>query len=139
MIDPKEQKVVKDLNKVDYVPFPYEMVARVDRIVAMAKSSQGSVQSDADLKAVRMIFDLFVHYYPQAADDLYAAVRHYKSMENDGGLGKEGSAMLQHQIEIPQRFYELMKAVYPNQKWDRKFIKKLVGVIPEVKATKGGI
>ncbi len=137
--DEKEKQKVKEMLTVDYVPFPAELVIRVDRIVEAAKGSSGFVQTQADLKVLRMLFDLFVRYYPQAANDLYQSVKFFKTNEKEKGISKEGSAMIQHTLEMPQRLHELIHAVYPNQKYDRQFVRRLVSVIPEVRATKANL
>lgn len=137
--DEKEKAKVKEMLKVDWVPYPADLVVKIDKIIEMAKGSSGYVQTEADLKVLRALFEVFVRYYPQAATDLYNSVQFFKAHEKDGGIGKEGSAMVQHQLEMPEKLYLLIKAVYPNQSWDRKFIRRLISVIPEVKATKGGI
>lgn len=124
---------------IQWVPFPADLVFQVDRIVELAKGSQGAVQSQGDLKVLREIYELFRKYYPEANKDMEIAVKHFKTYEKEKGISKEGSAMIQHQIEVPERLYQLISAVYPNQKWDRKFVRILVQAIPETKATNAKI
>ena len=134
----EEKKKVKEMLHVDYEPFPPDLVIEVDKIVDMARGSSGVVQTEADWKTVRQIFLLFVKAYPDKALDLYKSVKTLKREQvNDHGTKKEGEAWIQHQMEVPERFYQLFKAVYPNQKWDQRFVLKFVQVIPEVKAVEG--
>jgi len=120
-------------DDTEYITLPLSLTKRIDRIMETAKSSSGAVQSEADWKAVRLLFELFLQAYPDKALDLYKAVSYLKSQQNDHSFVKvNGDLKFQHQMEVPEKFYMFMKAVYPNQQWDTKFVTKFISVVPEV-------
>lgn len=43
--------------------------------------------------------------------------------------------MVQHMLEIPEMFYMYIYRMFPNQKWDKKFILKLSNELPILKTT----
>jgi hypothetical protein len=46
---------------------------------------------------------------------------------------EDGADLWQRQLEIPVTFYNMIKAIYPDQKWDRKFVGGLARRIPILK------
>jgi hypothetical protein len=48
-------------------------------------------------------------------------------------MAKERLAEVQHLIEIHPRLHHILISFFPAQKWDKKFIMKLVKRIPELK------
>lgn len=41
--------------------------------------------------------------------------------------------MIQHQLEIPEKFAELIWAIFPDQKFDRDFVRGLSKTLPILK------
>lgn len=116
-------------------PFARHVVMGTDFIVETAKKngSKSHVQTTADLKTLRAIFDVWSKMYPDYYNDFMKSIAWFRANEQDHGVGGDKGAKIQHQLEIPEKLYQMIMAIFPDQKWDRKFIMKLVKALPELK------
>ena len=116
-------------------PFAAHVVAGTDYVVGVAKKngSKSHVQTSKDLQTLRAIFDVWTRMYPAYYEEFMKGIRWFRKNEGAHGIGGDKNARIQHQLEVPQKLYEMIMAIFPDQDWDRPFIKKLVQAIPEVK------
>jgi hypothetical protein len=54
---------------------------------------------------------------------------------NKGIVKDDDGDMVQHMLEIPEVFHNYMHTMFPRQKWDKKFIRKLTSELPILKVT----
>lgn len=107
-----------DTGDIQWVPFPDHMVAAVDRIVSKAKliGVEGRVETRKQWDLVVEIYDLWAHYYPQEYATFHQQQVDLKRNQfNEHGSKREpGGAEVQHVVEIPRRFYNLLKGIFPE-------------------------
>lgn len=123
---------------IHYEPFDALTVEAVDRIVEIAKKngSQDYIQTEADWRTVETIYKVFSIMYPETNKDFEKAVKSFRDKSNTHGIGKDGEGLVQHTLEVPQPFYQMMKTIFPLQEWDRKFCLKMAQKLPQLKPIK---
>jgi len=122
----------------EYVVVPREQVMLIDRVVEKLKNNQsGMVESPDDWEAVMMLFDLFRMEHPAHYNNFVETMKGYRVATKDTKaiIRDEAGDMVQHVLEVPERFHNYMHAMFPNQKWDRKFTNKLVQALPILKVS----
>jgi len=118
-----------------YLEVPRHKVQRVDAILDKHKrlNCNDWVQTDNDWEIVVDLYKFWITEYPEEYKTFYDSVTKYKNeMERSDGIVKDGDAMLQHQLELPEYFYRFLIAVFDKQEshFDRKFVKELSKRIP---------
>lgn len=119
---------------IDNVPYEYPIIQTVDKLVDFAKyrsSPSKVIESESDWLVMDYIFKMFITFYPKdykIFSDTQIKVK--RSQKNTTASTKEGGARIQHQLNIPYKLYALMKAIYPNQQMNHKFVVKLAKRYP---------
>ena len=124
-------------DQVEYVIAPREQVMIIDKIVELVKDSQGVVETSNHWKAISLMFDLFRKEFPAHYDAFVEEIKQYRlaTASNKGIIKDDAGDSIQHQMEIPERFFQYVRAIFPDQKWDREFLKKLAQELPIFKVT----
>ena len=124
-----------DLFDVQYVAVSNKKLQSVERIVELAKGRPTFVDGDKDWEVIWELFVLWYSEYPEQYDAFQHSIADIRrNMINSKGFIKEqGSDLWQRQLEIPITFYNMIKAIYPDQKWDRKFVAGIARRIPILK------
>ncbi len=124
-----------DQVELQYVAVSAKKLQTVERIVELAKGRPTFVDGDKDWEVIWELFVLWYTEYPEqyhAFQESVATIR--KELKDANGMIKEdGADLWQRQLEIPVTFYNMIKAIYPHQKWDRKFVAGLARRIPILK------
>ena len=121
---------------ITYEPFAAHVVLAVDHMVDIAKKngSKDYVQTSADWATIRELFNLYAKMYPQHYTTFTKGIKEYRQTENAHGIAKDkGEAMIQHVLEVPDKFHAMVKTIFPLQKWDRKFTLRLAKECPALK------
>jgi hypothetical protein len=117
-----------------YVEVPRRKVQIIDALVELSKNSSTSIQTDKDWEIVEKLFDFFKVEFPEDYAYFLQGIAQIRSNYNHGkAFIKEGSGMMQHQMEIPEKFAELIYAIFPDQKFDRDFVRGLAKTLPILK------
>lgn len=117
-----------------YVEVPRKKVEIVDALVELAKNSSTTIETEKDWEIVAKLFDFFKVEFPLAYNEYLQSIAMLRSQHNYGNaIVKEGEGMMQHQLEIPEKFAELIMAVFPDQKFDRDFVRGLAKTLPILK------
>lgn len=131
-----------DLN-IYWVKAPKKLVDAIDALIEVANKngSKGQVETSKDWQTVEFIYKMFSAVYPYQEKLFLESMKFYRSMErfNKGVSEEAGGASIQHQLEVPQKLYQMMKIIFPNQVWTKKFVKKLAAVLPQLKPNEAGI
>ena len=124
-----------ELIDVQYVAVSAAKLSQVEKIVELAKGRPTFVDGDKDWEVIWELFTLWYTEYPEQYDEFQKSIAEIRrEIKNKNGMFKENGADLwQRQLEIPVTFYNMIKAIYPDQKWDRKFVKGLALRIPILK------
>lgn len=126
--------MLKDEVEYKVVPRPQAML--IDRVVEKLKhNTSGTVESENDWEAVVMLFDLFRMEHPGHYAHFVETMKQYRfATMSTNAIIKDGEGdMVQHMLEVPERFHQYMHSMFPNQKWDKKFIMKLTRELPILK------
>lgn len=126
------------MNNVEYVIAPRQQVQVIDKIIDKLKfNTTGVVETENDWQAIVLLFDLFRIEHPEHFDNFVELMKKYKqATAGNNSIVKDGAGdMVQHMLEIPEMFYMYIYRMFPNQKWDKKFILKLSRELPILKTT----
>lgn len=125
------------LTPDDYeiVSFPKHMVEAVDSLVLLARehgSNAKTIESEADWKVVEGIFKVWVAYCPKEYKAFSQSQKDVRrgSFNRFASSEERGGAMIKHQLNLPMHFDAMLRAIYPKQKWDKKFIAKIARRFP---------
>lgn len=104
---------------IEWVPFPEPVVTAVDKIVEKAKQvgvQGGRIESVKHWEIVADLFRLWARFYPHEYKAFYdQQVELKRNQANEHGSRREkGGAEVQHVVEIPRRFYTLVKGIFPE-------------------------
>lgn len=109
----------------------------MDKLVDVAKrnGSKNVVETSLDWKTIEFMYKGFKILYPMSARDFENSMNFFRTSEQfNKGMSKEGSALIQHLVEVPAPLYHMVKVIFPLQPWDRKFITALGNHLPQLKA-----
>lgn len=113
---------------------PSVLVQIVDDLVIKSKGRE-FVQSDSDWKVIEQLMNVFFAFYPEEAQDIVSFVK-----ENRGVLknnkGYSDSKEIKHLASLPLRLQKMIRICFPLQKFDKKFIYKLIWKYPVFKMGK---
>lgn len=123
-----------DIN-VYYVRAPRRKVLYIDALIEKAKRLQINdfIQTENDWEIVQDLFKLFIKEYPEDYENFKRSVERIKSsMLREDGIVKDKDAMMQHQLEIPEKFFLMLEAMFPLQSkhLDEGFVRELARRIP---------
>lgn len=130
--------VVNEANPwgIENVPYERQYVEFVDSLLQIARKneSKSRVQHQKDWETIHFIYRGFCALFPKTAADFEKHMKNMRSMaRNDKGIAREGEAMIQHQLEVPQPFYQMVNTIFPDQKWDKQFVFQLSKYLPVLK------
>jgi len=122
--------------ELQYVKVSARKLASVDKIVELAKGRPTFVDGDKDWEVIWELFVLWYSEYPEQFHDFQESIsqiRREMVNEKNGIFKSETGELWQRQLEIPVTFYNMIKAIYKDQKFDRKFVIGLAKRIPILK------
>jgi hypothetical protein len=124
-----------DNFEIQYVAVSNRKLQTVERIVELAKDRPTFVDGDKDWEVIWELFVLWYSEYPEQFDEFQKSIAEIRNNLKDskGMIREDGADLWQRQLEIPATFYSMIKAIYPDQKWDRKFVSGLARRIPILK------
>ena len=123
-----------DIN-VYYVAAPRRKVLLIDALIEKAKALKINdyIQTENDWEIVHDLFRFWLTEYPEDYEGFKRSVENIRSnLKRDDGIVKDKDAMMQHQLEIPEKFYLMLVGMFPDQDkhLDEKFVRELARRIP---------
>ncbi len=111
---------------IKMIPFETPLVQFVDSILnrRIELGRPTTITNEEHWKLVEFIINGWRALYPDLANDFFKHMADVRNKANSLGISREGEAMIQHQLEVPQSLYALIQTVFPQQKWGKKFILK---------------
>lgn len=124
-----------DPASYELVEIPRWVVDLTDSLVQVAHdniSPNGFIETDKDWNVVEAIFKVWAARYPDDYRQFGESQKQVRANSfNDLGITKgKGGAEMQHQLNLPQKFDEMFRSLYPNQKFTKKFIQQLARKFP---------
>lgn len=115
-------------------------IEKIDEYWQKHGSKAGHVEGKSDWKVVLFAWELFRISYPEDVKIFVETQRRVKqALKHEHGIVKEPNIMQQHVMNMPQKLYQLINTFYPNQKWDRDFVRELAERLPVLKVPKGHV
>lgn len=124
------------LDKPQYIAISPKKLSLVDEIIHKVRfNTSGTVESDLEWEAVVLMFNLFKVEYPDHYEWFKDKITEYRrATDSSHGVIKDDSGdSMQHQLEIPEGFHMYIHTIFPNQKWDKKFVTRLIRELPILK------
>ena len=120
---------------IEFRTFSLAQVNKVDKIIELAKDRPTFIDGEKDWEIIWELFILFVEEYPEHYDELQRHISEYrKNLKNSAGTFKgDNGDLWQVQLEIPMTLHNMIKAIYPYQKFDKKFNRELAKRLPVLK------
>lgn len=123
-----------DNIELGYLKVPIEKLKMVDKIVDLRKGRPSFVDGDKDWEVIWELFVLWYTEYPEQYEEFSKSIALIRdNLKNSNAMIKEGDSLMQHQLEVPEMFHRMIKICYPDQKWDRKFVREISRRIPILK------
>jgi|APGre2960657404_1045060.scaffolds.fasta_scaffold54688_2 hypothetical protein len=124
------------LDKPQYIAISPKKLSLVDEIIHKVRfNTSGTVESDLEWEAVVLMFNLFKVEYPDHYEWFKDKITEYRrATDSSHGIIKDDSGdSMQHQLEIPEGFHMYIHTIFPNQKWDKNFVRRLIRELPILK------
>lgn len=124
-----------DNLEFEYVAMSAAKLAKVEKIVSMAKGRPTFIDGEKDWEIIWELFTLWYEEYPEEYYEFQKSIADIRrNLKNNKGTFKSDSGELwQAQLEVPMTFHTMIKSIYPDQKWDRKFVREIAKRIPIIK------
>jgi hypothetical protein len=121
---------------VEWINVPKVVVDISDYLMKLQPfaSPDGMVETEADWKIVVKLFEAFIRCYPEEYQAFILSSSMVRNLNSSSKGDVKGTDMRQ-QMEIPQKFHELLRVFYPLQDYDTKFSRRLAKELPALKAT----
>lgn len=124
-----------DTKELDTIVVPKKVADIADHLVKFVPfmSPNGVVETEQDWIIVTKLFEAFIDCYGYEYQSFLESTGRIKSA-NDLTRGYSDDKAIQHQLEIPEKFHQLIKIFYPLQGYDTKFTRRLGKEIPILNA-----
>ena len=121
----------------------YERVSNLIKFMQDNRSPTKKVETPNDWKVVQVLYDFWKKEQPLEHAFFLKSIQNYSNAYYGTGnefaemihqeTGQRSKMEIRHVLEIPERFYHVFTSVYPNQDWDKPFIRQLLKEIPELR------
>lgn len=124
---------------MELLPMPRWVVEALDKMLKRWTQAGRNtrVEGIRDWEIVVALWQVWRKAYPEEYQDFVAKVRKTRSTHiNKHGSSKFGpdGGQIRHIADIPGRFDKLLATFYPQQKYSKSFLHKLVKYIPDLQA-----
>lgn len=116
--------------------FPQHFVEAVDKLVEKAAKlgALSYVAGDKEFGIAVDLWNFWKHFFPHEYKDF---VENQKQNRRDhlnkhASARDKGGGLVRHMAEFPGRWHKMMYEFFPDQYWDKKFVRKLIKYIPEL-------
>jgi hypothetical protein len=116
MMEPDTKIVVRSFRRAD--------VEAVDRIVELAHGYRSTITSNEDWRIVEELIKFFIYKWPDQWTEFKSSLSDIKETRRDGGYSE--SKEIKYVGSLPPKLMGLIKAIFPDQQWDKKFLNKFV-------------
>lgn len=119
----------------EYISVPKIVVDIAEYLTQLVPfaSPNGKVETEDDWKIVVKLFEAFIRCYPVEYQNFVININKHREVDEISHGYVKGTDM-KHQMEIPERFHQLLKTFYPLQDYSTKFTRRLSKEIPILKA-----
>jgi hypothetical protein len=111
--------------------FEKRMVDKVDRIVELSKGHRESIVSNNDWEVMGELLKFFAEEWPEEFEPFKKQMSDIRSSRRADGYSQ--TREIRFVAALPPRFERIIKAVFPFQSFDKKFVNKLARKFPVFK------
>lgn len=129
------EKATNPSKKLFWRAYKENQVRTVNKIVELARGKREIVKTLDDWDIVEELLRFFASEWPAEFNEFRKSIPDIRSSRRDGGYSESGE--IKYVGAMPPRFMKLIKAIFPFQQFDKKFVNKLVRKIPLFKV--GGV
>lgn len=122
----------KELN-IRYEAFPRSYVEVIDRLIDLAKKngSKDVIQSSRDWQTIEYIYKAFSILFPNEHAQFEKNMQELRARQlNRNSIAKQDGGMIQFQLNMPQKLYDMIITFFPKQAFDKKFVQGLAKHLP---------
>lgn len=123
-----------DSDELEYVTVPRALYKAADHLSELGKhkSPNGIIETEADWKILIELYKVWRSLYPHLYDEFIRGAKMYRELNSSNkGFNKVDTALLQHQLEIPESFHILICTLFPLHSYTKEFVKRLTDELPE--------
>lgn len=124
---------------VQDVPYERPIVDFIDALLEYAQKNQSTskVSDERDWDTLQFILKGFFTLFPKSAADFEQNVAELRANQlRKHAIAKDTHGnSIQHKLKIPKPLYQMIKIIFPDQKWDEKFTNKFARRFPQFKVT----
>ena len=118
--DPDALIVMKQYQK--------QVVDAVDRIVEIAHGQRDYVKNESDWLVVEELLRFFAKQWPEEWAEFKTTVPDIRRTRNENGYSQNKE--IKYIASVPPKFMKMIKAIFPAQEWDKKFMAKFIKRFP---------
>lgn len=115
-------------TKLYWKAYAKDVVLTIDKIVEMARGERDVVKSQKDWEIVGELLKFYAYKWKDEFEEFKKTIPDIRSSRRADGKSDSGEIM--YVGALPQRFIRLIRAIFPFQQFDKKFIWKLVRKFP---------
>ena len=123
-------------KKLYWRAFKKEDVRDVDRLVELAHGNRETVKSQKDWEIFGSLLSFYAGRWPQEFEEFKQTIKEVRSSRKKGGYSD--SKEILYVGTLPLRFMKIVRAIFPMQEFNKKFIWNMVKRFPLFKVTKEG-
>jgi hypothetical protein len=111
-------------KRMVWLQFRADVIKDIDRLLELAHGKREDVKTANDWEVLDELFKFFVNRWPKEFVSFKESVELIRRTRNPGG--KSNSKEIMYLGALPSRLERLIKTMFPNQKFDKPFMYKLV-------------
>lgn len=128
-------KALYDMEKVGDPGFDYEMLPikrsdldAVDYLMKVAGGSRSTVETLSDWNVVAKIFEFWTRRWPRDWHNFASNIQDIRATRarKDGYSKEKRKEGVRYLAAVDMRLMKLIKIIFPEQQWDRKFTDKFI-------------
>ncbi len=130
------EKQTKPEKTLVWRQFRENDVKAVDRIVELAHGDREAVVTQKDWEIFASLLAFYQERWPDEFNSFVDSVKDIRRSRSQGAYSKSKEMM--YVGTLPVRFMKIIKVIFPEQQFDKKFIWKMVNKFKIFKVTKEG-
>jgi hypothetical protein len=99
-------------------------VEAVDRLLELSRGNRETVKTDDDWNVLANIIVFYIQRWPEEWAEFRSSMPEIRGTRNAGGYSKTKEMV--YLASLPFRLERLIKTIFPNQQYDKKFMYKFI-------------
>ncbi len=122
------EKTVNPEANLVWKTYQKRLVDKVDRIVELAHGQRDLVKNEEDWKIVEVLVDFFANEWPNEFNEFKKSIPDIRHSRRLNGYSKDKE--IKYVGAIPVKLMRIVKAIFPDQEWDKEFLYKFIKRFP---------